>query len=95
MDDRLKKMIKELGDAINESLSESEDIADVISRIKDSGYDIFLVLEATIGFNKRDEEADPAPGPDVVTSIKEPEFAVNAQDLKFLRSLRIAIDDAA
>ena len=95
MDDRLKKMMKELGDAINESLSESEEIADVISRIKDSGYDIFLVLEATIGFNKRDEESDALPGPDVVTSIREPDFTVNAQDMKFLKSLRIAIDDAA
>src|SRR5947209_20373802 len=89
-------MIKELGDAINESLSESEEIADVISRIKDSGYDIFLVLEATIGFNERDEEEEALPGPDVVTSIKEREFAVNAEDMKFLRSLSIAIhDDAA
>jgi len=95
LDDRLKKMMKELGDAINESLSDSEEIAEVISRIKDSGYDIFLVLEATIGFNKRDEEEDALPGPDVVTSIKEPDFTVNAQDMKFLRSLRIAIDDAA
>jgi hypothetical protein len=95
LDERLKKMMKELGDAINESLSDSEEIAEVISRIKDSGYDIFLVLEATIGFNKRDEEDEAQAGPDVVTSIKEPEFAVNAQDMKFLRSLRIAIDDAA
>ncbi len=87
--------MKELGDAINESLGESEEIAEVISRIKDSGYDIFLVLEATIGFNKRDEEEEPQLGPDVVTSIKEPDFTVNAQDMKFLRSLRIAIDDAA
>ena len=88
MDDRLKKMMKELGDAINESLSDSEEIAEVISRIKDSGYDIFLVLEATIGFNKRDEEEESLPGPDVVTSIREPDFTVNAQDMKFLRSLR-------
>ena len=87
--------MKELGDAINESLSDSEEIAEVISRIKESGYDIFLVLEATIGFNKRDEEEEALTGPDVVTSIKEPEFAVSAQDMKFLRSLRIAIDDAA
>jgi hypothetical protein len=95
LDDRLKKMMKELGDAINESLSDSEEIAEVISRIKDSGYDIFLVLEATIGFNKRDEEEEVLPGPDVVTSVKEPDFTVSAQDMKFLRSLRIAIDDAA
>ena len=48
-------MMKELGDAINDSLSDSEQIAEVISRIKAGGYDVFVVLEATIGFNEREE----------------------------------------
>ena len=56
MDKRLKSMMKELGDAINNSLSDSDQIAEVISRIKAGGYDVFVVLEATIGFNQRDEE---------------------------------------
>ncbi len=45
--------MKELGEAINESLSDSEQIAEVVSRIKEGGYDIFLVLEATIGVSKQ------------------------------------------
>lgn len=95
MNPRLKQLMKELGEAINESLSESEQIAEVISKIKAGGYDVFLVLEATIGFNKRDEQ--PASGkPALVSSRKgEPEFKVNAQDMKFLKSLRISVDDAA
>src|SRR5579863_8981172 len=44
--------MKELGEAINESLADSDQIADVVSRIKEGGYDIFLVLEATIGVSK-------------------------------------------
>ena len=60
MDERLKELMQELGNAINESLSDSERIAQAISDIKQAGYDVFLVLEATIGFNKREdgEEAD-------------------------------------
>ena len=46
--------MKELGDAINESLSDSDRIAAAIGEIKRAGYDVFLVLEATIGFNKRE-----------------------------------------
>ena len=53
LDDNFKQMIKELGNAINESLAESEKISDVMGRIKGAGYDLFLVLEVTIGFNKR------------------------------------------
>jgi hypothetical protein len=86
--------MKELGDAINESLSESEQISDVISKIKQGGYDVFLVLEATIGFNRRDEE--PVGKPTLVKDKKgDPEFRLNAQDLKFLKSLRISSEDAA
>jgi len=69
LDDRLKHLMKELGDAINESLSESEPIGEVIAKIKQHGYDVFLVLEATIGFSKRDEEeATPEP---VVTNARK------------------------
>jgi len=58
VDDRLKELMQELGNAINESLSDSERIAAAIGEIKQAGYDVFLVLEATIGFNKRDDCLD-------------------------------------
>jgi hypothetical protein len=88
--------MKELGEAINESLSESDQIAEVIAKIKAGGYDVFLVLEATIGFNKREDEK-PAGKPTLVNKAgkADPEFKVSAQDVKFLKSLRISIDDAA
>ncbi len=53
MDPQLKQLMKELGEAINESLSDSEQIAEVVARIKEGGYDILLVLEATIGAASR------------------------------------------
>ena len=96
MNPKLKQLMKELGDAINESLSESEQIADVIARIKEGGYDVFLVLEATIGFNRRDEH-EPAGKPTLVKGERKgaPEFKLNPQDMKFLKSLRIAASDAS
>jgi len=90
LDERLKELMQELGNAINESLSDSERIAAAIGDIRRAGYDVFLVLEATIGFNKRsedssDEENEPAealtaPGKIVWTS----------QDQKFLKALKIS-----
>ena len=95
----MKNRIKELGDAINETLSNSEQIADVIGRIKDEGYDVFLVLEATVGFNRQDNQDSPGVTEPVskVTEMPgaEAELKVNAQDLRFLKSLRISVDDAA
>lgn len=88
--------MKELGEAINGTLSESDQIAQVIAKIKEEGYDIFLVLEATIGFNRRDEEQQTST--ELVSSRRkgpDPEFSINAHDVRFLKSLRISVDDAA
>ncbi len=99
MDDRLKELMQELGNAINESLSDSERIAASIGEIKRSGYDVFLVLEATIGFNKRDENAedDEEESTEPESEIQEFESGTKikwtSQDHKFLRELKIAVDE--
>jgi pentose-5-phosphate-3-epimerase len=92
VDQQLKQLMKELGDAINESLADSEQIAEVVSRIKDDGYDIFLVLEATIGVSKQGEKSTDKTSL-VTTLTSNPELKVSDQDLKFLKSLRIKIDE--
>jgi hypothetical protein len=98
VDDRLKELMQELGNAINESLSDSERIAASIGEIKSAGYDVFLVLEATIGFNKRDEDAeDEEETVESESGIQEFEsgnkIKWTTQDHKFLRALKIAVDE--
>jgi hypothetical protein len=56
VDDRLKHLVEELGVAINDSLSASEEIPGVIAQIEGSGYHILLFLNATIAVRKRAEE---------------------------------------
>jgi hypothetical protein len=93
LDDNLKQLMKELGAAINDALSESEDISEAIQNVRNAGYDVFLVLEATIGFNKRSKTDS---GEEVTSGgLKsgEMKLKVTAQDLKFLRSLKISIED--
>ena len=100
MDEPLKNLMQELGNAINDSLSESDRIAEAIGEIKRAGYDVFLVLEATIGFNRRDENA-PDEDEEQVESEEEPKRTFEAtskikftsQDHRFLRALKIAVDD--
>src|SRR5208283_3655627 len=92
VDQQLKQLMKELGEAINGSLSDSEQIAEVVARIKEGGYDIFLVLEATIGVSKQGERGNE--NTSLVSTLRStnPEFKISDQDLKFLKSLRIKID---
>jgi hypothetical protein len=92
LDDNFKRLIKELGDAINESLSESDKISDVLARIRASGYDLFLVLEVTIGFNKRGE-ANLIHRQKLNSDLRqEPVFRLTTQDAQFLRALRITVE---
>lgn len=97
LDDRLKELMQELGNAINESLSDSDRIAGAIGEIKRAGYDVFLVLEATIGFNKREdedeseaeiEERQPEPVRESTGKIR-----LTSQDQKFLRALKISVEE--
>jgi hypothetical protein len=95
--------MKELGEAINESLSDSDRIAAAIGEIKRAGYDVFLVLEATIGFNKREEgeesedgetvELDHAPEPPPTTRRRISKIKLTSQDQKFLKAMKISIDE--
>lgn len=104
--------MQELGNAINESLSDSDRIAEAIGGGQErAGYDVFLVLEATIGLDKRevgdgedddgavletrletDFEEDYTPG-----RHNEPKARLKwtTQDQKFLRALKIAVDEDA
>ena len=83
--------MQELGNAINESLSDSDRIAEAIGEIKRSGYDVFLVLEATIGFNKREEDEDTS---DIETTFDtSTKIKWTNQDHKFLKALKISTEE--
>ncbi len=97
MEEPLKHLMQELGNAINDSLSESDRIAEAIGEIKRAGYDVFLVLEATIGFNRRDENGEEE---EEQSEVEEPKrfeatgkIKFTSQDHRFLRALKIAVDD--
>jgi hypothetical protein len=100
LDDRLKDLMQELGNAINESLSDSDRIATAIGEIKQAGYDVFLVLEATIGFNKRDESEESDEDEHPTEHPGEPvkyesagKIKLTSSDQKFLRALKISVEE--
>ena len=90
LDSQFKELVQELGHAINDSLAESPMIADVMSRIKASGYDLFLVLEVTVGFNRRRTTGATET---LESTGDKAEFQLSNQDTQFLRSLRISVEE--
>jgi len=88
VDDQLKHLVEELGVAINDSLSASEEIPGVIAQIEGSGYHILLFLNATIAVMKRAEQVV---GPLArINGTAESRF--NSQDVQFLKSMHISIN---
>jgi len=87
---RLRELIQQLGEAIHESVIESEQIAGVVQDIRRHGFDVLLMLEATIGLNEVSaKDGEPVEsGSD--EAVSEAPFTPN--DLHFLRSLRIAVE---
>jgi hypothetical protein len=79
LDDNLKNLLRELGHAINDTVSESERITGAIAGVRAHGYDIVLKLDATIGLAKRD-------------AVGNDEACITTQDRRFLESLRIQVD---
>lgn len=94
MDNRLKELLQQLGNNINKSLTESEEICNNIASIRNAGYDVFLVVEATIGFGKKSSEqkkriADEAP--EVESHMSQ--ISLTAQDHAFLKALKITVQE--
>jgi uncharacterized protein (UPF0335 family) len=85
---RLRELIQQLGEAIHESVIESEQIAGVVQDIRKHGFDVLLMLEATIGLNEVTEKS--AAGTELGEGREVGKFTPN--DLHFLRSLRIAVE---
>ena len=81
LNNQVKNLIQKLGEAIHESVSESEDIAEVVREIREQGFDVLLMVEATIGLNQVEDEDETVEGP----------FTNN--DLSFLKSLRITTEE--
>ena len=92
----MKKLIQQLGEAIHESVSESEQIAGVVQDIRRHGFDVLLMLEATIGLNEVEQQPSALAAASKAGGRGEDSGPANGseftqQDLKFLRSLRISM----
>ena len=86
MNVKVKQLIQQLGEAIRESVSDSESISGVVQEIREQGFDVLLMLEATIGLN---EVSDTDESETEDTETVSGSFTQN--DVRFLKSLRIAL----
>jgi hypothetical protein len=95
MDDVVNRFAKELADAIAAAVADNPQVEACRARAREAGFDMRVTLEAVVGFVNRNNGG-------AVTKITTPsrmlpakrQFDLSANDRRFLRSLRIAADEA-
>jgi DNA primase catalytic subunit len=110
LDDHLKALLRELGHAINDSVADSERIAEAIGNVRAAGYDIVLKLDATIGLAQRPSSDERMTTQDrrfleslhirvdeevLDEQVENAKVEITPQDIKFLKSLKISLDNEA
>ena len=95
MDDVVNRFAKELADAIAAAVAENPQVEACRARAREAGFDMRVTLEAVVGFVNRANGG-------AVTKITTPArllpglrlFDLRSNGRRFLRSLRIAVDEA-
>jgi hypothetical protein len=95
MDDVVNRFAKELADAIAAAVAENPQVEACRAKAREAGFDMRVTLEAVVGFMNRNNGS-------AVTKITTParllpgkrSFDLTSNDKRFLRSLRIAADEA-
>ena len=97
MDDVQNRLARELADAVAAAVAGSSDVERCRDRARAEGYHLRITLEATVGFAPvTPGEGDPveAETEGEGEASKAGAFEISANDRRFLRSLRIAADEA-
>ena len=99
MDDVVNRLARELADAIAAAVADDPQVEACREKARAAGFEMKVTLEAVVGFLNRTAPAEkggaivkvPA-GTKAVAARKS--FDMTANDRRFLRSLRIAADEA-
>ena len=94
MDEVVNRFARELADAIATAVAENAQVEACREKARAAGFEMKVTLEAVVGFVSRSQTT-------ALTKVTSParvvrrSFEVTANDRRFLRSLRIAADEAA
>ena len=99
MDDVVNRFARELADAIAAAVSSNPEVEACRERARAAGYEMKVNLEAVVGFVTRAAGADGPPVPAGVGAtaraiVPRKPYEMTVNDRRFLRSLRIAAEEA-
>ena len=97
-DDVVNRFARELADAIAAAVAENPQVEACREKARAAGFEMKVTLEAVVGFVSRAQQTaalTKVSAPSRTTQPPKRNVEVTANDRRFLRSLRIAADEAA
>ncbi len=97
MDDVVNRFARELADSIAAAVSQSAEVEACRERARAAGYEMKVNLEAVVGFvNRGQPQGETTEAKAAVSKALVPRkpFDMTVNDRRFLRSLRIAAEEA-
>jgi hypothetical protein len=85
-------LLAQLQEAIDEAVSESGRVSEIVEEMKHCGYDLCLLLESTVTISPTEGyDPDAVPEPRLESfEASGNEFALTDEDLNFLQEMNIA-----
>ena len=84
INDEAKKIVHELGTAINSAVEQSPQVAAAIERLREAGYEMELSLRLEIGLREQSQAEEAAD--------EEATLELTDEDKRTLRGMKIRID---
>jgi hypothetical protein len=99
MDDVVNRLARELSDAISAAVADDARVEAARERARAAGFEMKVTLEAVIGFMNRSTstaltKVTTTSPVKASRAADRASFEISANDKRFLRSLRIAADEA-
>jgi len=91
--EEVTRLAQEVRTTLRRILAESPQMAQCLNRVRAEGYEVSLSIEARIGFSRTEGSAEAAPEPFDVRVADPAPLKMTPLDKKFLRSLKITVDD--
>lgn len=95
MEDVVNRLARELADAIAAAVASSPQVEACREKAREAGYEMKVTLDAVVGFASRGQQTQAlarVAAPARLVPVRRG-FEVTANDRRFLRSLRIAVDE--
>jgi hypothetical protein len=94
-EDKLRRLVQNLEKSIEQAIASSPQVEECLARIREEGYELSLVLQATLAFAPRGELNQEHVEEVAGIGTSPMRFRMSSLDKKFLRSLKIAVDEEA